>query len=911
MNRLIEISRYIKGLIVSALLALWLIPAESRAQINCTLDLGGDTVYCGNPIQFIAGAGYQTYNWNTGSTAASITATTPGIYAVTVTSVGSSVVQNGNFNQGNSGFYCAYVYNPVSVWNEGTYAVTNNSTLVHSNFHGFDHTNPPSGNFLVCNGSGVAGTIIWQQTVNVIPGIQYIFSTWITTLVASNPALIQFYINGAPFGPIFPAPAIATQWIQFYTTWLSGTSTTATISIVNQNTILSGNDFGIDDIYFAPVLPCVDTVIVNAPNIVPTLTPTDVNCFGESTGQVDLSIVGGYTPFTFQWNNSQTTQNLNAIPAGNYTVTITDAALCTVVENVSIDEPNLPLTLYYTSGDVNCAGEQSGFIDLTVSGGVPPYSYNWGFSTQQDVQNLSGGNYVVTVTDAATCVRQLTVAIDEPPPLLLNLNSNSVTCHGASDGFVSAQVSGGVADYTFLWNQGQANYAITNLNAGTYSVTVMDNHGCTDSASATLTEPAAIQLYTSPDKTICLSESAEILANAIGGTTPYQYFWVPGGLATSSITVAPEQSTEYCVYIKDHNQCQSNERCVSIFVNPPLELRLSLSEDTICKGDTIIIRSEVSGGNGGPYVIEHAGAGSILPQQPYVPEFTQNIVIYAYDGCGTPTVMGTVPIVIQELPHVSFRSDNIEGCPPLAIQFTNNMPGTNEFYEWSFDDASFFDHSYELNPMYVFQNPGIYDVSLKVTDQVGCTNSFTHEGLIHVWNKPLSVFSVSQTSASMGDPMIEFYNQSVDGYNYLWGFGDGDSTNLLNPLPHFYTAPGEYLASLIVESVYGCTDTSYTRVEITGYPSLYLPNSINPFSYLQQNRIFKPIGTLDGVVDYQMLIFDRWGEIIFKSDNSDIGWNGYLGSGKVAPQGTYPYMIEFKGQDGTPVTKSGNVNLIY
>lgn len=897
------------------LLTFWLsfllVTQAGIAQINCTLDLGNDTVYCGNPITFNAGSGYHSYSWNTGSTNASINATSPGIYAVTVTSIGQSAVVNGNFQAGNSGFFCSYVYNPVSVWNEGTYAIVNNANLVHSNFHGLDHTNPPSGNFLVCNGSGVAGTIIWQQTVNVIPGIQYQFSTWITTLVASNPALIQFYINGVPFGPIFPAPATASTWIQFFTIWLSGTSTTATISIVNQNTVLSGNDFGIDDIYFAPVIPCVDSVVVNMPTLASQMTAVNVACFGESTGQANLLVNNGYQPYTFVWNNGTTTQSLSGVPAGNYSVTITDAATCYIMDSVEIDEPNLPLMISYSKEDVNCAGEQDGYIDLTVSGGVAPYSYNWGFSTQQDLQNLSGNVYAVNITDAAGCIRQETIEINEPAALFLDLTYQHISCHGATDGLVEAIVAGGVPDYTYQWNQGQANYAITNLTAGFYSLTVFDEHGCSVKDSVVLIEPAEIQLYTSPDKTICLSESAEIITNAIGGTLPYQFFWDPGGLASNSLIVSPETSTQYCVQIKDARQCQSNIRCVSIFVNPPLELEVSLSEDTICKGDSIVIHSEVSGGNGGPYILEHSGHGSILSDYTFVPEFSQQILIYAYDGCGTPTVLETKYILLQDVPFVSFRSDLLEGCQPLPVQFINNNPKPDQKYEWSFEDAIYFNNSFEENPLFTFLNPGVYNVSLKVTNQLGCSSTLTHPGMIEVFPKPISNYSVSQTGTHTADPIVEFINQSVDAAGYLWAFGDGDSTNSVHPLPHFYTAAGEYLTSLIATSVNGCKDTSYIKVEISEYPSFYLPNAINPFSYLQQNRIFKPKGVFIGIEDYRMQIFNRWGDMIFYSDNPELGWDGKLSSGETAPQGSYAFIVEYKSAENTPITKSGNVHVIY
>ncbi len=879
---------------------------------QCNLDLGNDTVYCGIPFVLDAGSGYQNYLWNGGQTTQTITVDAVGIYAVTVTSIGENLVFNGDFELGNTGFFTNYLYNATSLWNEGTYWVGPNAAIVHSNFVGTNHTPPPGVNFMVINGSGIPGTVVWSQTINTVPGINYIFSAWISSVVAANPAQLQFYINGIALGPIFSAPNALNVWVEYFQIWNSAGNTIATISLVNQTTILSGNDFGVDDIYFAPVVPCVDSIYVNPPNLSASITPSPVACKGESTGEAVTSVTGGYPNYSYEWSNNSVSGTLENVPAGNYTVTVTDLAGCTVEVSTTINEPLNALEFGHTAVDIDCHGNQNGSIDLWVNGGAFPYTYNWGFSTQQDVNNLSGGNYTVTIEDDGGCVRTYSASVFEPADLTITLNHQDLSCAGDTNGFITSVITGGITPYNYQWSSGQGSYAITNLGAGFYQVTIIDANACLEIGSVTLTEPSPILLYTSANQTICLSNEAQIITNAIGGSPPYQYFWNPGGLGLSNLTVSPDRSTEYCVFIQDANNCRSNLRCVSITVMPPLSLELNLSHDSICRGDTIQILTMVSGGNGGPYVTEIFGSGAISPSEDYIPENSHHVVIYAYDGCGTPAVYDSKYVLVSDPPPVSFKADIVAGCPPLEVQFTNNIPIETDYkYFWEFDDASYFDNSIEHHPYHIFRNPGVYDVSLKITNSLGCSNQHKHSGMIEVYPKPIANFSSDVISVDMLDPVVNFYNHSTGGANFYWQFGDGDSVSVTQPIPHAYSQPGNYFVSLIAENIFNCLDTAWLKIEVSEYSTFYLPNAIHVFSLIQDNRIFKPIGIDIPEEGYILQVFSRWGEIVFESKHPDLGWDGKSGSGNLAKSGSYVYRIQYLNKDKKPVQVSGNVSLIY
>ena len=165
-----------------------------------------------------------------------------------------SLVYNGNFNLGNTGFVSGYNNCQASncLYPEGYYAIGKNANFYHGNFAGFDHTNG-AGNYMIVNGTGVLNTIVWQQTITVKPGTNYNFSAWVRCVNPANPAALQFSINGLAVGAIFNAPL--NGWQQFFVTWNSAFGTSAVITILNQNTTLNGNDFGLDDISFIEICP--------------------------------------------------------------------------------------------------------------------------------------------------------------------------------------------------------------------------------------------------------------------------------------------------------------------------------------------------------------------------------------------------------------------------------------------------------------------------------------------------------------------------------------------------------------------------------------------------------------------------------------------------------------------------------
>ena len=222
---------------------------------------------------------------------------------------GDESVVNGDFEQGNFGFTSAYEYSS-NLWAEGTYYVDSDASLHHDNFHGLAHGG--TGNFMIINGATVPGTNVWTEQIAVNPHTYYAFSTWVCTIGGSahQVANLQFSINGEQVGDVFYAPAFQNTWDRFYELWYSGDATSATITILNQNTGGDGNDFGLDDISFC------ELVLVGAPECTVSVGSMSVSasaddvelCAGEST-TLHAFPVNGSGNYTYSWTPSNTLNN--------------------------------------------------------------------------------------------------------------------------------------------------------------------------------------------------------------------------------------------------------------------------------------------------------------------------------------------------------------------------------------------------------------------------------------------------------------------------------------------------------------------------------------------------------------------------------------------------------------------------
>ncbi|MBK8414991.1 MAG: SprB repeat-containing protein [Bacteroidetes bacterium] len=289
----------------------------------------------------------------------------------------------------------------------------------------------------------------------------------------------------------------------------------------------------------------------------------------------------------------------SGIAAGAYAVTITDANGCTGVQNFTITEP-AALSLGTSSTPAGCFGTSTGTVTTSISGGTAPYSYLWSNNAiTSDLSAIPAGTYTVTVSDANGCTEVLSQVVTEPDELITSSSVTNVTCNGSSNGTASVTSTGGTIPYTYLWNNGVSTSGISGVNGGNYQVTVTDVNNCQSVTTALITEPAAITVNVSGTSTICIGQSTLVSATAQGGNGGYTYLW-SNGVTGSSQLVNPTLTAGFSVAVTDSMGCIGASVPVTITVNPPLAITISLN-DTICEGETTSISAVATGGNGGPY----------------------------------------------------------------------------------------------------------------------------------------------------------------------------------------------------------------------------------------------------------------------------------------------------------------------
>lgn len=548
--------------------------AEASAPLALMVCPPPDTICKGDTAQLSASNPLAlSYNWTPNYHITSTTIANPKVYpdttttyVVNISGITNNLIINGNFTMGNVGFTSAYTYT-TNLWPEATYCIGTNPNTFHSNFAACgDHTTG-SGNMMVVNAAGTPNVVIWQQTVPVVAGANYVFSCWLASVHASSPAQLQFFVNGVQIGPVFGASATTCNWNMFYNTWFSGISTSAIISIRNQNTSLSGNDFAIDDLYFAQVVQITDStkIVVEDPKIY--LGNDTAICPHDS---ISLDAGTGYAQY--QWSNSATTPSIVVGSAGNYWVKVTTAEGCKTADTLAVT--TLPLPQIVTTGDSVCPGDTALLNVFAASAGTYQWS-NGAVNSTNPVAPTATTAYQVLVTDTMGCHDTASaVAVIHPLPQV-QISPDTTLCLGT---FATLTASGG---QQYLWSPtGDVTPVIMvspTTPSVTYSVLVTNAEQCTDSASVTVsTLPYPDIILTQEKDTLCRGSAAILTAS--GGNS---YIWSTGE-GTPAISVSPLSNTLFQVTVtnsgsgincaKDTSLLQAVKNCNIVFVPNAINL---------------------------------------------------------------------------------------------------------------------------------------------------------------------------------------------------------------------------------------------------------------------------------------------------------------------------------------------------
>lgn len=919
------------------------------------------------------------YSWSTIPTQTTQTATglTAGTYSVVITNTtctasGNELVTNGTFNSGNSGFSSSYIFTPPPNTAASEYFIGDAVQLSSWNggmFSAGDHTSG-SGNFMMVNGSGTPGTNVYCQTIPVSPNTNYNFSTWVSSLNTGIAAQLQFYINGVPLGSIFNAPVAINTWSQFFQVWNSGASTSANICIVNQNSSLGGNDFGLDDISFQECLtpcPITKTVTITEPANF-TVTATSASACAGSSATLTAS---GATTYT--WNASTNLNSANgtsviATPSITETYTITGAVgTCTNTGITTVTViPNPTITLTPTLSSI-CVGMSS---TLTASGAT---NYTWSPSAtlSSNTGSLVVANPTTTTiytitgsTNSCTNTAITTVSVLANPTLTVTPSFS--VCSGTTG---TLNVSGA---NTYTWNNATN---LSSANGGTvtsstnttetYTVIGTALNTCTNSAVTTITVITTPTITATTQSAIICPQGTTSLTSS-GATN---YTWSPASTLSSSsgslVIASPVNTTTYSV-IGANSSCTHTAQVVVTVTTSPV---ISVASTSICSTtSSTLSASGATNYTWTPSTFLNTNSGATVISTP------PNSITYSVSGTSPLGCVGnnTVSVTVIPTPTLTIGASSLIICDGNTSTLT---AGGASSYTWS--PSASLSNSNASNPVASPITTTTYVVigsngtaptvctsfkTIQITvlpktipvvgpNDVICegqnTTIYATGGNTYNWSPTTGVLHPHDSATVVSPSVTTVYTVTVSKNNLC----PATSTIMVtvNPLPTVYAGkdstinidqeivltgtgnvpvgflspdgnplicnwcsivtvyPKEYTCyTLEGFNNFGCRNTDDVCITVTKDWDVFIPNAFTPNNDID-NEYFIPKGY--GIETINLTIFDRWGSIIFKENDTKLGWDG-KNKGKLCEQGVYIYQTEIISMGGETTTKTGHVTLL-
>lgn len=457
------------------------------------------------------------------------------------------------------------------------------------------------------------------------------------------------------------------------------------------------------------------------------ISKTDVVCFGQPTGAITINVVGGTLPYTYAWSRpngfSSSNQNLTAVFAGTYDLIISDNSGCTKTLSVTLTQPT-EISITATTTPIICYGNNNASISIVVTGGVAPYTTVWsnlGSATFQD--NLSAGDYLITVSDANNCTKTLNVNIPEVSIFTINPVAKNITCFGDHDGSINLNIVGGMTPVKLVWSDSAvAGTVRNNLGPGSYTVTITDAKPCTITQTFIILEPQSLVLSANISHAFDCDNANSGAINLLvaGGSAPFTYAWSNGAITEDLVNIP---AGNYLVIVKDVNGC-STQAQYTINRPPPIVPEVVTKTDFNCDTKTVkqTFVAQVSGGVP-PYQLVWS-SGTISGANNEIMNTSQNgtVILNATDAIGCKTNY-TFNVDVPILGAPSFSAGSYAYSTYVAyfindpIQFINTAIGDYISIIWDFGDGSV---ATELNPVHTFINPKDYVVTQTVTYPFGC-----------------------------------------------------------------------------------------------------------------------------------------------------------------------------------------------
>jgi len=699
--------------------------------------------------------------------------------------------------------------------------------------------------------------------------------------------------------------------VPYYYTWSTGETTDSivvsppnptTYTVTVSDVCGQSEDWSIPIDVIGPVAVACDDVSLCIGNSTPlnvqggtswlwTAVPPDATLTGQETQQsviVTPTVTTVYTAQVFDACGNQDQDEVTVFVGELTAGAGADVTICTGQTTTLTASPSGNLTYAWTEN------------------GVP---YQTGQTI--DVSPASNATYCVTVTDVSCTSLFSQDCVDVAViDMVVTVSPDVTICEGDQTTLsATSSLGGGV----FVWTDGVNTYNGQTISVSpsvttTYTVTVDD--GCIkDGPPVTVTvNPLPPVSATAPFSSICPDESITLTAN---GAVSYEWLssdpTLVGQENIVSPTVAPLVTTTYYLTGTDGNSCVNTDE-ITISVKDRMFADFALSVPEVCEGDDITVTYTGNGTVAADYnwdfgggVSSGTGQGPNLVHWDAAGAKTISLIV-TQNACVSEQVTQTIDV--NEMPLANFTNGISSGCAPLTVDFTDASTNTvaGVTYEWDFGTGSTYT---EQSPSPEFTQPGQYNVSLTVTNP-GCSNTVTAPSVVDVWPVPVAGISANPIKVSMKNPLITFSSTSTgDNLTYQWLTGDG-ATYDVPEFTHTYADSGIYRVWIIVENSNGCIDSTSETVIVTARYMLRIPTAFTPNGDgLNDNFVVKG----NGVKEYRITIYDRWGKMVFESKDINNSWDGKINGHPPVP-GVYLYHTYFKDDNDEVSEQTGSFVII-
>ena len=858
--------------------------------INCSSSLivSNDTTVCPGQQVMLSATGTPaggSYSWSPGGALTSTFVVSPGTtttYTVTYTPLSGPALTDS--------VKVTVATQPITVAVNNASACSGNSAT------------------LTATPSVGGGTYLWApggattQSITVAPAITASYTVTYSTncgtatnsgtvTVGSNPtiALSQNVTCSSGNNVIYVTASTGTAPYQYE---INNAAYQAADSFTNLTT-------GTDSVHVRDANGCtaagaITLVTVNGSAI--TLTQSPASCAGGD-GKIFATTTSGLAPFQFNLNGGayQAADSFTALNIGFYTVGVKDANGCTNTDTISVTTSN-PVTLSLAMTAVSCVGN-NGTITATAANGVAPYQYslNGGaFQPSGSFTALSAGFYTVQTKDANTCAATDTITVTTlPNTTTLSLAMTPVSCAGG-DGSITATAGGGTAPYQYALNGGaqQATNTFTALNTGFYTVQITDAQSCTATDTITVTTSNPQRLTVTVVNPLCFGDSGTITATGSGGATPYQYA-INGGAFQASGTFTGLTGGTYTIVTQDANTCSATATATVNPAPPQVVLAPVVTPDSCPGYSDGTITAPASGGTS-PFTYAWSNNAPNSDLNSGLPKGNYAVTATDANGCSA-----SATAAIIELPGIQYTATahNIF-CVPLQngfIQVSVSAASLPVSYLWS---------NGQQTPSVYMLNQGNY--SLTITNAAGCKvdTSFV------IGND--SAFSLSvfptDTTIQLGNSAAIMAIPHGDGISFM--YWDPSEYVQCDTCASTSAAPIQtmlYHVSVVSDS--GCTAVDSILVNVVPFYNIFIPNVFTPNGD-GNNDEFQVFGQKSDWKEFNIKMFDRWGEKVFESNDMNFLWNGMY-KGKPLPMQVLVYEVHLTFLDNhTAQLYKGSVTLV-